>query len=49
MQALPAALVFACLLLPIRATESKVPRWEGAILLAAYVAFAAWQVTSPAK
>ena len=45
LQVMPAALVFACLLLPIVATESRVPRWEGAILLAAWVGFVVWQIT----
>ena len=32
------------LLLPVLFNGLKVPRWEGALLLAAYAGFVAWQV-----
>lgn len=51
MNAIPAMALVMLLLLPVLFNGLRVPRWEGAILLAAYVAFVAWQVLRvlPAK
>jgi cation:H+ antiporter len=43
-QAVPAVPLFASLLVPVLLNGLKVPRWEGALLLVAYVAFVVWQV-----
>ena len=43
MNELPVMVIFAALLLPPLATGLKVHRWEGAILLAAFAAFIAWE------
>ena len=43
---LPMLALFALLLLPARLNGGYVPRWEGALLLAAYAGFVAWQVTA---
>jgi cation:H+ antiporter len=42
---LPVMALFAALLLPALATGLKVRRWEGLVLLAAYAAFIAWEVS----
>lgn len=44
MDAIPAMALFALLLLPVLLNGLKVPRWEGALLLAGYVGFITWQV-----
>jgi cation:H+ antiporter len=41
---IPVMALFALLLLPVLLNGLKVPRWEGALLLAAYVGFVTWQV-----
>ncbi len=46
MNELPALGLFAFLLLPALLNGGKVARWEGAILLAAYAGFVAWQVAA---
>jgi cation:H+ antiporter len=43
-QALPAVPLFAALLVPVLFNGLHVPRWFGALLLAAYVGFVVWQV-----
>jgi cation:H+ antiporter len=42
-EAVPVVPLFALLLLPVLVT-GKVPRWHGAVLLAAYAGFVGWQV-----
>jgi cation:H+ antiporter len=49
MQELPAMALFAALLFPCLANGLRVSRWEGAILLAAYLGFVAWQIKSAVK
>ena len=44
MNELPAQALAAALLLPVLAAGLKLPRWEGAILLAAYAGFVAWEL-----
>jgi len=44
MDVIPVMALFALLLLPVLLNGLKVPRWEGAILLAAYAGFVTWQV-----
>ena len=44
MEAIPAMALFALLLLPVLLNGLTVPRWEGALLLAAYTGFVTWQV-----
>lgn len=41
---IPVMGLFAVLLLPVLLNGLKVPRWEGALLLAAYAGFVTWQV-----
>ncbi len=42
---IPAMAVFSLLLVPPLVNGFRVPRWEGALLLAAYAGFIVWQVT----
>jgi cation:H+ antiporter len=42
---IPAMALFTFLLLPALLNAGRVPRWEGAVLLAAYAGFVTWQVT----
>lgn len=44
LDAIPVAAIFALLLLPVLFNGLRVPRWEGALLLAAYAGFITWQV-----
>ena len=44
LEAIPAMALFALLLLPVLLNGLTVPRWEGALLLAAYAGFVTWQV-----
>jgi len=44
MKAIPAMAGFTLLLLPVLLNGLQVPRWEGAILLAAYIGFMVWQL-----
>ena len=44
LEAIPVMALFALLLLPVLLNGLHVPRWEGALLLAAYAAFVTWQV-----
>ncbi|MBM3981410.1 MAG: calcium/sodium antiporter [Planctomycetes bacterium] len=46
---LPVMTAFAVLMLLFVAWGLRVRRWEGAALVAAYLAFVAWQVTRPAQ
>lgn len=46
---IPVMVGFAVLLVPIVGYKLRVHRWEGAILLAAYVVFLAWQVFEAGK
>ncbi|MBN9118223.1 MAG: hypothetical protein J0I06_03525 [Planctomycetes bacterium] len=49
LEVIPVMALFALLLLPVRFNGLKVPRWEGTLLLAAYVGFVAWQVAAVAR
>lgn len=44
LEAIPVMALFAFLLLPTLLNGLTVPRWEGALLLAAYAGFVTWQV-----
>ncbi len=44
LEAIPVMALFTLLLLPVLFNGLQVPRWEGALLLAAYAGFIAWQV-----
>ncbi len=44
LEQIPVMALFVLLLLPVLANGLRVPRWEGALLLAAYAGFVAWQV-----
>jgi cation:H+ antiporter len=44
LEVIPAAGVLTLLLVPVLLNGLRVPRWEGALLLAGYVGFVAWQV-----
>lgn len=44
LEVIPVMALFALLLLPVYFNGLKVPRWEGALLLAGYAAFVTWQV-----
>jgi cation:H+ antiporter len=48
-QELPAMALFAVLLVPCLANGLRVSRWEGALLLAAYLGFVAWQMITAVK
>lgn len=41
---IPATALFVSLLIPVLFNGLRVPRWEGAILLALYIAFVVWQI-----
>lgn len=41
---IPVMALFTLLLLPVLLNGLRVPRWEGALLLAAYAGFITWQV-----
>jgi cation:H+ antiporter len=43
-QVLP-ALAFSVLLIPLALTNQRVERWEGAVLLTAYIGFIVWLLT----
>jgi cation:H+ antiporter len=45
MNEVPALALVTLLLLPALLNGPKVPRWEGALLLAAYAACVAWQIS----
>lgn len=44
LEQVPVLALFVLLLLPVLANGLRVPRWEGALLLAAYAGFMAWQL-----
>lgn len=43
LSAVPAMAVLALVLVPVALTGYRVPRWQGAVLLAAYAGFVTWQ------
>jgi len=49
MEVIPAVAVISLLLLPVLLNGLRVPRWEGAILLAAYAGFVAWQASAASR
>jgi cation:H+ antiporter len=45
LEVIPAMSLLTLLLVPVLLNDLRVPRWEGALLLAGYAGFIAWQVT----